>query len=204
LDEIKLQEWFGRLKKDLGEAYLRHKEPWKQSGFSGSEDRWIRSRKPIADCVAESGSFLDIGCANGYLLECILKWTSERGLTLIPYGLDLSEKLIELAKKRLPEYVDNFYVDNAWLWTSPMRFDYVRTEVIYVPEYLQKQHIERIIDSFLTYRGRLLVTEYRSKGDPVDKPWIDEALREWGFNITKQVSGFHEDRELTRVLVITL
>jgi len=35
------------------------------------------------------------------------------GINIIPFGLDLLEKLIELAKKRLLEYAGNFYVGNA-------------------------------------------------------------------------------------------
>jgi hypothetical protein len=89
MDDKELSEWFYSLKETLEQAYLQHKETWKQSGFSGPEERWVKVRKPIADCVAESGTFLDIGCANGYLLECLLKWIGERGLSIVPYGLDL-------------------------------------------------------------------------------------------------------------------
>ena len=202
MDEIELQKWFSSLKKELEEAYLQHEEPWKQSGFSGPEERWTKCRKPIADCVEESGSFVDIGCANGYLLECILKWTGERGLNIVPYGLDLSEKLIELAKERLPQYPENFYTGNGWLWDNPIRYDYVRTEIVYVPEHLQRQYIESIIDRYLVEGGKLLVTEYRSRRDTVNRPWIDGMLRDWGLNIAKQVSGYFDNRELTRVLVI--
>lgn len=69
MDKIQQKQWFSSLRKQLEEAYLQHDEPWKQSGFSGPEERWVACRKPIADCVEKSGSFLDIGCANGYLLE---------------------------------------------------------------------------------------------------------------------------------------
>ena len=202
MDEIELQKWFSSLKNELEEAYLQHDEPWKQSGFAGPEERWIKCRKPIADCVEVSGSFLDIGSANGYLLECILKWTSERGLNIVPYGLDLSERLIELAKERLPQHRENFYTGNAWLWNNTVKFDYVRTEIVYVPEYLQRQYLERTIDRYLVEGGKLLVTEYRSSKDAVSKPWINGMLTDWGFNIAKQVSGYFDNREMTRVLVV--
>lgn len=114
MGDIKTEQWFDSLKQELESAYIRHEEPWKQSGFSGPEERWIKCRKPIADCIEESGSFLDIGCANGYLLECILRWTAERGISVIPYGIDLSEKLVKLAKKRLPEYSKNLYTGTGY------------------------------------------------------------------------------------------
>jgi SAM-dependent methyltransferase len=203
MDKIGQEQWFSSLQHELYDTYLQHDEPWKQSGFSGPEERWVACRKPIADCIDKSGSFLDIGCANGYLLECILKWTAARNLNITPYGLDLSEKLVELAKQRLPEYKQNIYTGNGWLWHNPVRFDFVRTEIVYVPEHLQMRYIERIIGTYLKDRGKLLLAEYRSSKDPVNKPWLDRTVEQWGFEITKQVSGFYDNLELTRVMVIT-
>ena len=202
MDKSELQNWFSSLQHELYDSYLQHDEPWKQSGFSGPEERWVACRKPIADCVEKSGSFLDIGCANGYLLECILKWTAERNINIIPYGLDLSEKLVKLAKQRLPQYRQNIYSGNGWLWKNLIRFDYVHTEVVYVPEQLQKRYIERIINTYLVDEGTLLLTEYRSRSTPVDKPWLDQALEKWGLNVVRQVSGFYDNKELTRIWVI--
>jgi len=201
-DEGRSRQWFSSLKEELESAYLRHNEPWKQSGFSGSEERWIACRKPVADCVDKSGSFLDIGCANGYLLECILKWTGERGLNIIPYGIDLSEKLVTLAWQRLPEYATNIVVGNGLYWKSPVRFDFVRTELGYVPENFQERYLKRIIDLYLSPRGKLLVAEYRSKCAPADEPWLDTKLWHWGFSADKQVSGYFDNRELTRISVV--
>jgi len=111
-----LRQWFADMKQELEYAYLMYDEPWKQSGFAGPEERWIKCRRPIAKCVDKSGSFLDIGCANGYLLECLMRWASEQGNTIVPYGLDISEKLVRLAKQRLPRYTSNLFVGNAWSW----------------------------------------------------------------------------------------
>lgn len=195
-------QWFASLRNKLEEAYLSHNEPWKQSGFSGPEERWVRLRKPITDCVDKSGTFLDIGCANGYLLECLVDWTTERELKITPYGLDLSEKLIELAKIRLPEFKDNFFVGNGLYWNNPMCFDYVRTELVYVPEELERSYVERIMDLYLAPGGKILLTEYRSSRDYMEQPWIDEKLGKWGLKIAESVSGFDKGRELTKVAVI--
>src|SRR5512142_118049 len=88
-DETAGMDWFENVKNTLETAYLSHTEPWRQSGMSGPEERWISLRKPVADCIDRSGTFLDIGCANGYLLECILRWTAERGLQVDPFGRDI-------------------------------------------------------------------------------------------------------------------
>jgi SAM-dependent methyltransferase len=155
-----LSTWFNSLREWLEPSYLSNTEPWKQSGMSGPEERWIYLRKPVADCVDKSGSFLDIGCANGYLLECCLRWTAERGIKLDPYGLDFAPGLLELARKRLPEYTDHFFTGNSMTWVPPRRFDFVRTELVYVPAEHEKQYIQFILTNHLEPGGKLLVANY--------------------------------------------
>ena len=147
--------------------------------------------------------FLDIGCANGYLLECLIRWTADRGIQIEAWGLDLSEKLVALAKQRLPDYTENLFFGNAFTWKPPQKFDYVRTELCYVPERFQRQYIRQLIDEFLLPGGNLLVAEYRSRRDPSSPSWVDEILREMGFEVDHCESGFWERKELTRIAVIT-
>lgn len=170
-----LDEWFSSLRVTLEEAYLKHEEPWKQSGMSGPEDRWTSLRRPVADCIDKPGSFLDIGCANGYLLECCEKWTAQRKIKIIPYGLDISEKLLELAKKRLPQYVDNFFIGNALTWIPPRRFDFVRTELVYVPAEYEKPYIEFLLKNHLNPGGKLLVANY---GEGMTEQEIEKGIIE--------------------------
>ena len=86
-------EWYAGYRAIIEEAYLPHAEPWRGSGFSGPRERWELLRRPIAEAIDRSGSFLDIGCANGYLLSCLMEWTEERGIAIDPHGLDMSEPL---------------------------------------------------------------------------------------------------------------
>lgn len=89
-----LSQWFEARKMTLETAYLAGTQPWQQSGVGlhtpHSAQDWEVLRRPVAECLTTSGALLDIGCANGYLLECLLRWTEERGLLIIPYGLDFS------------------------------------------------------------------------------------------------------------------
>jgi SAM-dependent methyltransferase len=186
----------------VSESYLQYKEPWKQSGFSGPLERWISCRKPIADCIDHSGAFLDIGCANGYLIECILKWKAEEGICLKPYGVDINIDLLKLARKRLPEYPRNLFLANAWNWKPPLRLDFVRTELVYVPKELRKVYVDILLYDYLKEDGKLLVCEYRSRNHTANEPWVDEVLNNMGFNISIIRSGVYEDKELTRVAVI--
>ena len=217
-----LARWFAAVRDVLETAYLAQTEPWLQSGKSGPEEYWIAARRPVADCIERDGSFLDIGCANGYLMECVVKWTAERGIKVTPYGLDISARLVELARRRMPQYADNLFVGNSWDRVSPRRFDYVRTELVYVPPELQREYVRRLLDRLVNDGGRLLVAEYRSRRQSPGATWIeqklvgadgatvtvaqpspvDEALRGWGFNVARVVSGFWEGKEVTRVAVV--
>ena len=99
----------------LESSYLREDDPIRQSGFGGGPERWRSEREPILDAIDGDGDILDIGCANGYLLECLVTWGRERGLSLVPHGVDQGSRLIELARARLPDFHSNFHVGNAQL-----------------------------------------------------------------------------------------
>ena len=197
------ERWFKSLNNRLERTYLQNEEPWKQSGFLGEEEYWIEARKPIIECLKTSGTFLDIGCANGYLLECLVKWGNELSLELIPYGIDLSEKLVKLAKQRHPKYQSNFHVGNAWTWKPLVQYDYVRTELEYVPRKLQQKYIKRLYNTFLRESGTLIITEYRSRNASTKKPWINLLIEKWGYQIKYQTSGFYKETEVTRVVSIS-
>ena len=138
MNDEELDRWFEANKNTLEIAYLAGTHPWQQSGVGlrtpRSAQDWEVLRRPIAECLTSSGTFLDIGCANGYLLECILNWTRESGLRITPYGLDISEKLVALARQRLPQHAEHIFVGNAWGWSPPQTFDYVNTTLYYVPD----------------------------------------------------------------------
>jgi 2-polyprenyl-3-methyl-5-hydroxy-6-metoxy-1,4-benzoquinol methylase len=67
----------------------------RQSGFSGGAERWRAERESILDPIHSDGEILDIGCANGYLLECLVTWAKDRGINLTPHGLDHGARLID-------------------------------------------------------------------------------------------------------------
>jgi 2-polyprenyl-3-methyl-5-hydroxy-6-metoxy-1,4-benzoquinol methylase len=195
-------KWLDNLKKDLEESYLKYTEPWKQTGFMMDEKAWVECRKPIVECLDKSGSLLDIGCSNGFLLESLVKWVSEKGLKLTPYGIDLSEKLITAAKARLPAYADNLVVGNANKWVSPIKFDFVRTELSYVLDESQEQYLQKIFSNLLAPDGKLIITEYRTKKQSVKEPWSTDKVVNWDFEVVKKVSAVFEKKELLRGVVL--
>ncbi len=197
-----LNEWFANLQEMLEPSYLAAAEPWQQSGFSGPFERWVACRRPIAECMTASGTFLDIGCANGYLLESAVKWAGANGVQIDPWGVDISEKLVAMAKDRLVDHTEKLFVGNGLTWQPPQKFDYVRTELGYVPEDYQHSYVSRLLDQYLRPEGKLLVPEYRSRKESSAGPWVDDILGGLGFTVDTCESGFWDGKELTRVAVV--
>lgn len=69
--EIDDQTWFDAICELVTPAYLAAQTPWSGSGKSGTAKDWGSSRSHIAHSIDRPGSFLDVGCANGYMLECL-------------------------------------------------------------------------------------------------------------------------------------
>ena len=107
-DAPEINEWFDSMRRDFRRWYLASDNPWRQSGWGSTPERWRLAREVILSAVEHGGAFLDIGCANGLLLECLIAWANERGVVIEPHGIDLVPELVDLARQRLPEYASNF------------------------------------------------------------------------------------------------
>lgn len=203
-----LSQWFEARKQTLETTYLTGTQPWQQSGVGlhtpHSARDWEVLRRPIAECVTTSGTLLDIGCANGYLLECLLRWTEEHSFVIIPYGLDFSAQLLALAQKRLPQYADHLFLGNAWDWTPPQTFDYVNTTLDYVPAELREAFVHRLLECYVQPGGCLLIAEYVGRTTGVPTISIDEQLRQWGFSreVVKTSHLKQDPLRQTRIAVV--
>jgi SAM-dependent methyltransferase len=197
-----LQDWFAEVKQTLETAYTASPTAWQQSGKSGTFEDWTRLRIANIAPVQRSGTYLDVGCANGYLLECLVAWAKLKGIEIAPYGLDYSAKLIDLARQRL-QSSSNIYWGNAWNWTPPQCFDYVRTELDYVPRNYRKSFIERLLAEFVAQGGRLIISQYRSRRDDLTQGWVNQELEGYGLRVVETHSGYNGDGlELCRVAVL--
>jgi hypothetical protein len=154
-------EFLDRLR-ELEVSYLRETDPVRQSGFGGGQERWRTERELVLDAVSDDGDFLDIGCANGYLLECLVTWGQERHVRLRPYGVDCGAQLIALAKKRLPQYASHFWVANAWEWIPPRTFRYVYSLYDCVPQGLLPAYIRLLVTRRVEQGGTLIMGAYGS------------------------------------------
>jgi SAM-dependent methyltransferase len=179
--------YFDVLRAAVSEYYLADpSNPYQQSGRSSGAERWEETRRCFVQALHRSGDFLDIGCANGLLLESLTAWATEAGITLRPHGLDFVPELIELARKRFPNHYDSFIVANALYWTPARQYDFVRTNLEYVPvqdwnAFIHQQY------AAVAPGGRLIVCHYRSPDEPdVDPgPVVERA----GYVVAGRITG---------------
>jgi len=160
------------------EHYLASEDPRRQSGFGGDEARWEAARRPIVRAIDRPGTFLDVGCANGYLLESLVRWSPH---AIEPYGLDFSRRLVDVARARLPPWADRFYVGDALEWEPLRPFDFVRTELVYAPEPRWRELVERLLARAVLPGGRLIVCGYGSPRRGVPAHPVRRIVREWGY-----------------------
>jgi SAM-dependent methyltransferase len=151
----------------LEDAYLAQVDPIRRSGFAGGLERWRAEREPILTAVDRSGSLLDLGCANGFLLESLVTWGQERGLILDPYGVDCGARLVGCARDRFPELSSHFFAANAWSWKSPRQFDFVYTLYDNVPPAFLREYVARVLGECVAPGGLLILGAY---GREVSRP----------------------------------
>jgi len=193
LDEglISEEQWFDNSNRFFTAHYLAADNPRGQSGHSGDEAAYRYTRMMVLEAIHKSGTFLDVGCANGYLVESLQRWLEGSGLAVEFYGVDLSAELIELARRRLPHWHDRFHLGNALYWTPALRFDFVYLiGMELVPVGRQKELIDHLWDDYLAPGGRLILgptTEERESRE------LEEKVCAWGY----KPAGYCEKSHLT-------
>jgi SAM-dependent methyltransferase len=169
-------DWYRAVSAELVSAYLASDDPMWQSGYHGDQHQWRAAREIVVDAIDRDGTFLDVGCANGLLMESIYRWAAERGHTIEPYGLDIAPDLVARARSRLPQWAERIQVGNVIDWDPPRCFDFVRTGVEYVPPHRHADLIVRLLDRFLTPSGRLIVGPFRRGLADVDPSGVLEHI----------------------------
>jgi len=186
--EIDEDAWHRAMADLVVPAYLAAETPWGQSGKSGDEALWEEGRRHIADGIVRDGTFLDVGCASGYLMECIVGWSSH---VVEPYGLEIAPELAALARRRLPQWADRIFVGNALTWDPPRRFDFVRTGLEYVPPPRRRDLVAHLLE----FCDRVIVGSYNEE---VEERALERAVESWGFTIAGRSERAHRDPRVMR------
>jgi SAM-dependent methyltransferase len=150
-------EWQRRVTTALARAYLGESDPRWQSGFDGDPLLWREAREVILQAVPVDGTFLDVGCANGHLIECLAEWGEDRGRRLELFGLELDPDLASVARERLPALADRIFTGSVSDWIPPHGFTYVRTGLEYVPPGRESALVARLLSDVVEPGGRLII-----------------------------------------------
>lgn len=193
--EIDEARWYREVAAFIVPPYLAGDNPGAQSGSDGTVEDWIYKRELLADAVDRDGTFLNVGCASGYLMETLAAWCRERGHAIEPYGVDISPELADLARRRLPHWADRIFVGNAKDWTPPRppgRFNFVRTGLEYVPPQRQRGLVERLLRDVVVPGGRLIIGVYSEERDTMRAgPSEEECVAGWGYRVAGRTERPH-------------
>ena len=182
--------WYDGLRRYLEVAYLTGENPRAHSGFGGDAEGWERARRPMTGAIEHDGTFLDVGCANGLLMEDIARWAAEDGHHIEPYGLNFAPAIANLARRRLSHWQDRIYTGDVIDWRLPFGFDYVGVGLESVPPAQQQQLVERLLRRCVLPNGRLILRSYGSANGPAPRALpVGDLVRGWGFPVAGGAEG---------------
>jgi SAM-dependent methyltransferase len=195
--EIEEDAWYRERQALIVPAYLAADNPRAQSGQSGDEAGWEDARSLIVEAIGRDGTFLDVGCANGHLMETVREWAAHRGIEIEPYGVDLSPELAALARRRLPRWADRIWVGNGLTWQPPFRFDFVHLQQLdYVPPLRRRELVAHLLDRVCTAGGRLIVGSFN---EPRESRATEAEIASYGYAIAGRAERDHpRDARVTR------
>ncbi len=172
---ISIEEYFRCYSQENTKLYLSQDNPRAQSGHGSDKYWWRHVRSMILEPIFSDGRFIDVGCANGYLIESLDRWMKNTDVDVQFYGLELSKGLLDLALHRLPEFSSRLFHGNALYWKPPFRFDYVYTMILPdIPRELHREFLGNLFENYLAPGGKLILGPWNDHG-------LEEEIAEIGF-----------------------
>ena len=195
--ELDVDGWHAAVLGLIEPAYLAAETAELGSGHSGTPEEWRETRGLVMAAFDRDATFLDVGAANGLLMASVHDWGHERGLNVEPYGVEISPRLAELARRRYPHWADRVWTSNAASWVPPRRFDVVRTGLEYVPDDRQSAFVEHLLDHVVAP----VVASW--SGSPTSAPTGDvrRPAGRVGWIVAGEVRVPHEHYGLERTVV---
>ncbi|HSL60124.1 MAG TPA: hypothetical protein VK866_19915 [Acidimicrobiales bacterium] len=161
-----LRAWDQRTAARLEAAYVAAGAgPGGSGSTDPSEGAWRAKRQHLAVPMDADGTWLDVGCANGYLLATLPTWAAERGIAIEPHGLELLPAVADLARTLLPSLAERIWTGSVMSWTPPMRFRYVTVVDDVVPPARLGDLVGHLLHRCMEPGGRLIVSSYTNTGE---------------------------------------
>ncbi len=160
----------------LTDAYLAGGAGPRGSGSSSGEaGDWRAKRQHLAVPMDADGRWLDVGCANGHLLATLPTWAAERGLTIEPYGLELSPPIADLARSLRPDLGKRIWTGSVMSWEPREPFRYVTALAEFAPPDRLDGLVDRLLRRFVEPGGRLILSSYTDRG-ATPRALVDDLL----------------------------
>lgn len=123
---------------DIGKAYDQITHLWESENFKS--DNGIAQHKRALSFVKNKGKALDVGCGcTGRIIDLLL----EEGFS--PEGLDISEAMITLARKKHPEI--NFHQQDICEWETNVCYDLISAwdSIWHIPLNQQEKVLSKLV-----------------------------------------------------------
>lgn len=183
------QGWHAAILSLIEPAYLAGDDPRAQSGYGGDAERWRGARGLLLDALpAAGGTFLDVGCANGHLMRTLTDWAAESGIAIEPYGVEISERLADLARDQHPQWADRIWAANAFDWQPPRRFEIVRSGLDYVPSEFRGDFLRHLLDEVVAPGGRLIIGAFNEE---TDQSVLENQVTDLGYTVAGRTRAPH-------------
>ena len=123
---------------EIGQAYDQITHLWERQAFN--RENGISAHKKALTFVETPGTALDVGCGcTGRFIDLLL----ESGFQ--PDGVDISEKMLELARARHPEVA--FYQQDICQWQLPKKYRFITAwdSIWHVPLSSQEALLKKLL-----------------------------------------------------------
>ncbi len=128
---------------DIGEAYNQITHLWESENFNRLNG--IEQHERAIAFVKNRGKALDVGCGcTGRFIDLL----QSNGFD--PEGVDVSEEMIKLAKKRHPEII--FHHQDICSWDVPQKYDFITAwdSIWHIPLNQQEKVLTKLVSSLNT------------------------------------------------------
>ena len=128
---------------DIGKAYNQITHLWENSSFNSNNG--IEQHGRAIRFIKNTGKALDVGCGcTGRFINLLI----DKGFS--PEGVDVSEEMINLARKRHTEIT--FYQEDICEWELPHKYDFISAwdSIWHIPLEQQEKVLTKLISGLNT------------------------------------------------------